>query len=884
MSAGVEALATALADRYRIVRELGAGGMATVYLAEDLKHGRQVAIKVLRPELAAVIGPERFVREIRTIAALQHPHILGLIDSGEVEGTAYYVMPFVEGESLRDRLARDKQLPITDALRIATEVASALDYAHRHGVIHRDIKPENILLHDGQALVADFGIALAASKSGGSRMTETGMSLGTPHYMSPEQAMGEREITGRSDVYALGVVTYEMLTGDPPFTGSTAQAIVARMMTETPRSLVAQRHTISAPVESAVLTALEKLPADRFATAAEFGAALQRAPGDVRPVATQVMPAAGPRAPRPAGMSARRVASLAALLLVGALGGFLLARAKARGPALPMTFGRTIKVTWDPGLEILPAISPDGKSVAYGQGTTVNMQIFVRPVSGGRSIRLTDDTTGIQSHPRWSPDGSRVLFLAGGGVFSAPATGGPARPEVPPGRSTAVVSAAWSPDGSTIAYAVGDSLFLRKPDGTSRPLAHFTEPSVCAWSPNGKLIACDSGNILSLLIGEAFGNVSPSAIVVVSVPDGRVVHVTDSVTVNQGPVWSPDGRWLYFVSSRHGPRDIYAQRVTGSGEPVDGPVRLTTGLGAHTISLSADGRRLAYAAFTSTSNVWAITPSATGVASFASATQITQGSQTTENTNVSRDGQWLYYDSDVAGNMDLYRVRLATGVSERLTTDSSDDFAPAPSPDGREVAFHSWRSVNSRDVFVMPLDGGPVQRVTTSPLQEALATWSPDGNAIVYCEHTAKGGIWIARRTNGAWGQPVRRLDHGYWPTWSPDGTQIVFTTDIIAGSLGVVPTGPGPERIVLDQAGGVVADKAFWMPDGRTLIFRGRAASGGRGVFTVPVAGGVPRLVARVDNGVGSIRGGWSWSPGRMYFSVQEHQSDISVLEVARR
>ncbi|MEO5826905.1 MAG: serine/threonine-protein kinase [Gemmatimonadales bacterium] len=271
-----ERLTAALADRYRIEHELGQGGMATVYLAHDVKHDRQVAIKVLRPELAAVIGAERFLREIKTIATLQHPHILGLIDSGEVNGTAYYVMPFVEGESLRDWLQRDKQLPISDAVRLATEVAAALDYAHRHGVIHRDIKPENILVHDGSALVADFGIALAVSSAGGgSRMTETGMSLGTPHYMSPEQAMGEREITARSDVYALGAMTYEMLIGDPPFTGSTAQAIVAKVMTSEPTGLIAQRKSIPVAVEDAVLTALEKLPADRFGSAAEFGAALR---------------------------------------------------------------------------------------------------------------------------------------------------------------------------------------------------------------------------------------------------------------------------------------------------------------------------------------------------------------------------------------------------------------------------------------------------------------------------------------------------------------------------------------------------------------------------------------------------------------------------------
>src|SRR5689334_25308870 len=272
----VDQLRAALADRYRLERELGQGGMATVYLAHDLRHERKVAIKVLRPELAAVIGAERFVREIKTIAALQHPHILGLIDSGEVNGTAYYVMPYVEGESLRDRLRREKQLPVADAVRLATEVAAALDYAHRHGVIHRDIKPENVMLHDGAALVADFGIALAVSSAGGgTRMTETGMSLGTPHYMSPEQAMGEREITARSDVYALGAITYEMLVGEPPFTGPTAQAIVAKVMTADPAALSAQRRSVPPAVEDAVLTALSKLPADRFATAAEFAAALK---------------------------------------------------------------------------------------------------------------------------------------------------------------------------------------------------------------------------------------------------------------------------------------------------------------------------------------------------------------------------------------------------------------------------------------------------------------------------------------------------------------------------------------------------------------------------------------------------------------------------------
>src|SRR5215472_2019009 len=230
-------LNSSLGGRYAIDREIGRGGMATVYVARDVRHDRRVALKVLNPELGALLGVDRFIAEIKVTAKLQHPNLVPLFDSGEADGQLYYVMPFIEGESLRSRLTRERQLSVDDAVRIAMGAASALDYAHRHGIVHRDLKPENILLHEGQALVADFGIALAVASAGGSRMTETGLSLGTPHYMSPEQAMGERELTARSDVYALGAVLYEMLVGEPPFTGATAQAIVAKVVTEAPRPL-----------------------------------------------------------------------------------------------------------------------------------------------------------------------------------------------------------------------------------------------------------------------------------------------------------------------------------------------------------------------------------------------------------------------------------------------------------------------------------------------------------------------------------------------------------------------------------------------------------------------------------------------------------------------
>jgi tRNA A-37 threonylcarbamoyl transferase component Bud32/tetratricopeptide (TPR) repeat protein len=267
-------LRSALAERYSIELELGAGGMATVYLARDLKHDRRVALKVLHPQLAAHIGAQRFLKEIKTTAQLHHPHILPLFDSGEAAGLLFYVMPYVDGESLRQRITREKRLPVADAVRITSEVVSALDYAHRHGVIHRDIKPENILLHDGRALVADFGIALAPT-TGDGRLTEAGMSVGTPAYMSPEQALGERHLDARSDIYAVGVMLYEMLTGAPPFAGSSAQSIVAKVITEKPMPPSRLRKEIPANIEDAVLTALQKNPADRFPTAAALQAAIE---------------------------------------------------------------------------------------------------------------------------------------------------------------------------------------------------------------------------------------------------------------------------------------------------------------------------------------------------------------------------------------------------------------------------------------------------------------------------------------------------------------------------------------------------------------------------------------------------------------------------------
>ncbi|MBX7117694.1 MAG: protein kinase [Gemmatimonadaceae bacterium] len=429
-------LAAALADRYRLDRELGAGGMATVYLAHDLRHEREVAIKVLHPDLGAALGAERFLSEIKTTARLSHPHILPLLDSGAADGFLYYVMPLVTGETLRGRLARERQLPVADALRIAREVADALHAAHAVGIVHRDIKPENILLQGGHALVADFGIALAVQSAGGARMTQTGFSLGTPQYMSPEQAMGERTLDARADVYALGAVTYEMLTGDPPFTGSSVQAIVARLLAERPTPLTTLRDTVPPHVEAVVLRALAKLPADRPATALAFAEALLD--GGAPPAAPAPRGGRG-ATPAAAGWLTSRTGRVAVGLLaaVAVLEGAVLTRVAATPSPLPPVFDAALPDSAPLATRVAAfaigfgtagmnmALAPDGTFLVYRAQQGDTAQLWFRSLVDASAHPIPG--TGGAVRPRISPDGQRIAFVVGDRTLLVPVEGGEPR-------------------------------------------------------------------------------------------------------------------------------------------------------------------------------------------------------------------------------------------------------------------------------------------------------------------------------------------------------------------------------------------------------------------------------------------------------------------------
>jgi serine/threonine-protein kinase len=564
-------LATALAGRYVVDREIARGGMATVYLAHDLRHGRRVAIKVLREDIAAAIGADRFLAEIRVTASLQHPHILPLFDSGSAHGLLWYAMPFVEGETLRSRLAREGPLPVADAVRLAREIADALDHAHTRGIVHRDVKPENVLLQDGHALVADFGIALALEEAGSDRITSTGLALGTPQYMAPEQAVGERALDARVDVFALGAVLHEMLAGESPFAGATRQAVVHRVMHEPPPALTMRRPDVAPFVLTAVGRALAKRPDDRFSSAAAFNAALAT-PLPV-PLDAAAASGGGPHVTSRGRTVSARAALYAAvaMLVVGLVGGLMVDRSSlvrrwTEGAPAGVPSAENVRVdaavatTGDLSLTVVdragrplreiradrpwtPRFSPDGRRVAYGafgpgRGTS---DLWVTDLDAGSTRRLTDDEEGDANDPQWSSDGAALAYSA-----NAPA---------------------------------GKDLMLRSLDGAKQ---------LVLASRTGTQFPSDWLRDGNLLVTEQAGPDRHD--ILVQPKDGSTARPYAATPADEtGARGSPDGRWIAYTSDESGRTEVYLDSYPRPGRRVT----ISSGGGVHPV-WRGDGRELYY--------------------------------------------------------------------------------------------------------------------------------------------------------------------------------------------------------------------------------------------------------------------------------------------------
>ena len=795
MSDLIARLNAALEGRYRIERQLGEGGMATVHLADDLRHERKVALKVLKAEVAAVVGAKRFLAEIKTTANLQHPNILPLFDSGDADSFLFYVMPYVEGESLRERLDRERQFPVDEAVRIARDLAEALDYAHAHGVIHRDVKPANILLQAGKPVVSDFGIALALGASGAGRLTETGLSLGTPHYMSPEQATGDSSVGAAADIYALGCVLYEMLVGEPPYTGSTPQAVLGKIVTGDAPSARAERTSVPANVDAAIRRAMERIPADRFTAARDFGAALTDQGFQHGPMAQGV---ASPGRAGPWRWLTLAFASLAALF--GAIAGWSLLR-----PEPSPRVGRfVIPLPQDIGLQTnggsAVALSPDGSQVVFAGESGGVSRLWRRPLDEltATPIPGTEDART----PVFSPDGNAVAFISGGRLMIVSLTGAPPLTLVEEGVANGPSGLAWSQDGW---------LYFRPAD----------------QGVIGR-VSVDGGGAWESVTAGSGQDLHPDAI-----PGGRGLLFTRAAEIFLLDLQSREERRLFeggtarYAASGHivytsgdgtlqaVPFEADRLRVTGAARPLFGGVQTNASAGGQ-LALSRTGTLL-YVEGTANQGLALAEVDLEGNRRLL---PLAPRDYSRFGPIWSPDGQSVAF----ASFQQIYTYDTSLNTTPRQITFEGQNVAPVFSPDGRRIAFSSSRDgTRGFDLFVKDLaeDHPPRSLLDMDGFQ--LATQWVTDTVLVFESANERGvrDLWIldVSEPESPEARPylTSEADLGHMVV-SPDGRLAAYSSDESGRDEIYVRRFPDPgERTIVSRDGGTIA---FWAPDGSTLYY----------------------------------------------------------------
>ena len=809
----------ALAGQYEVVREVGRGGMATVYLARDAKHDRQVAVKILHPELTAVLGPDRFLNEIRIAAKLNHPHILPLHDSGQADRFLFYVMPFIEGDSLRAKLTRERQLPIDTAVMIARQVASALDYAHRHDIVHRDIKPENIMLQEGEAMVADFGIAVAVHAAGGERLTETGLSLGTPEYMSPEQASGDRHLDARSDIYSLGSVLYEMLSGEAPYTGPTVQSIVAKVLTEPPRNIRIARDTVPEIIERATMKALAKLPADRFATAAELAEVLSSSMSAT--TITTGQPSAVPyNRPSLAIRAARRFKwrfvpwlVAGAALIVAALMMVQTQRTPASTGALTrlvIPLPPTQELVGGPSSPI--TISPDGTQLVYAANENGGSRLYLRALDAFAAQPITGSEGAIA--PFFSPNGGWVGFFADGKLMKVSVSGGtPLTITEAPWSASFGFAASWGSDDN-IVFAPGLIFGLWQVSASGGAAEQITNPDTDAGEiGHGWPQVLPGGNEVLFTIAQREGR----RVAVMSLASGETRTVLENRSDATGTRHLPTG---YLIFAQDGALLGMPNRrlsSVASGPPVsilDGIYTFGSGLPYFTVSGNGS---LVYApggAITAQNTLVLVdregnaTPLATepGVYLY---------------PRFSPDGRRIAVNVENLGTRDVLVFDLDRSTRTRVTVEGSNS-DPIWTPDGRYITFASNRA-GPFNLYRKSADGsGVAELLLMRELSQFPHSWTPDGNTLAFYElsQTAARNIWLLElggdtTTSELLATPFNERS----PMFSPDGKWLAYTSNESGrDEVYVRPYPSGDRRILISPEGG---REPTWAADGRRLFYR---------------------------------------------------------------